>query len=99
MILDHTSTKGESVTFNTSVIANPYDGITTDENKMHLKRDSRHAVADEEPITDWIPEIPFWNVILTKFTILSLKCKREYAIFKMTGYIVIHFYKCFNDEI
>lgn len=72
-ISDHTSTKSEFKKINTSVITNPYDDITIDENKMHLKRDSRHTVADEELITDWIPEIPFWNVILTKFINLSLR--------------------------
>lgn len=29
-------------------------------NKGQLKRDSRHTLADDE--TDWIAEIPFWNV-------------------------------------
>lgn len=28
------------------------------------KRDSRHTISDEEQTTEWIPEIPFWNVSL-----------------------------------
>lgn len=31
-------------------------------NKRQLKRDSRHTISDDEPTTDWTPEIPFWNV-------------------------------------
>lgn len=26
------------------------------------KRDSRHTIAEEDQTTDWVPEIPFWNV-------------------------------------
>lgn len=33
-----------------------------DENKRQIKRDSRHTIPDDEGATDWIPEIPFWNV-------------------------------------
>lgn len=33
-----------------------------DENRRQTKRDSRHTIADDETATDWIPEIPFWNV-------------------------------------
>lgn len=33
-----------------------------DENKRQLKRDSRYTIPDDEVATDWIPEIPFWNV-------------------------------------
>lgn len=32
-----------------------------DENKR-FKRDSRHTINDDDTATDWIPEIPFWNV-------------------------------------
>lgn len=31
-------------------------------NKRQPKRDSRHTLSDDEPTTDWTPEIPFWNV-------------------------------------
>lgn len=34
----------------------------SNESKRQQKRDSRHTINDEEPVTDWIPEIPFWNV-------------------------------------
>lgn len=33
------------------------------EERRSCKRDSRHTIADDETISDWIPEIPFfWNV-------------------------------------
>lgn len=31
-------------------------------NQQPLKRDSRHTIAEEDQTTDWVPEIPFWNV-------------------------------------
>ena len=35
------------------------------EERKSCKRDSRNTIADDETITDWIPEIPFfWNVSL-----------------------------------
>lgn len=55
-------TKEDSTKCSMLVTMNPHDVITNDESKRHLKRDSRHTIPDEEPITDWIPEIPFWNV-------------------------------------
>lgn len=30
--------------------------------RKSLKRDSRHTLADDETVSEWIPEIPFWNV-------------------------------------
>lgn len=33
-----------------------------DGGKRQPKRDSRHTISDDEPTTDWTPEIPFWNV-------------------------------------
>lgn len=36
-----------------------------DEYRRQLKRDSRHTIPDDETATDWIPEIPFWNVSLS----------------------------------
>lgn len=35
--------------------------------KRQPKRDSRHTISDDEPTTDWTPEIPFWNVSEFKF--------------------------------
>lgn len=33
------------------------------EDRRSCKRDSRNTIADDETVTDWIPEIPFfWNV-------------------------------------
>lgn len=33
--------------------------------KRQPKRDSRHTISDDEPTTDWTPEIPFWNVSIS----------------------------------
>lgn len=36
------------------------------EERKSCKRDSRNTIGDDETITDWIPEIPFfWNVSCT----------------------------------
>lgn len=35
------------------------------------KRDSRHTITDDDPTTDWIPEIPFWNVGENQFNCSS----------------------------
>lgn len=45
-----------------SLTTNPCENFDRDESRHQLKRDSRHTMSDDEPITDWIPEIPFWNV-------------------------------------
>lgn len=38
------------------------------EERKSCKRDSRNTLGDDETITDWIPEIPFfWNVSLYFF--------------------------------
>lgn len=38
------------------------------EERKSCKRDSRNTIADDELITDWIPEIPFfWNVSYLRY--------------------------------
>lgn len=41
------------------------------EERKSLKRDSRHTLSDDDTVTEWIPEIPFWNVRST-FHLLKL---------------------------
>lgn len=38
------------------------DGKQQQPQQQQPKRDSRHTISDDDPTTDWIPEIPFWNV-------------------------------------
>lgn len=58
-VISDQTVKGEAikrrVSINTSI--QEYD-----EYRRQLKRDSRHTIPDDETATDWIPEIPFWNV-------------------------------------
>lgn len=55
------TTKSEIARNNMSLIGNMFENTSSDEcDRRHLKRDSRHTIPDET--TDWIPEIPFWNV-------------------------------------
>lgn len=42
-------------------------------NKRQSKRDSRPIISDDEPTTDWTPEIPFWNVSIFYWRIQSLE--------------------------
>lgn len=39
-----------------------HDSTHSVECKRQPKRDSRNTITDDEPTTDWTPEIPFWNV-------------------------------------
>lgn len=58
-VLSDQTTKSEVVRNN--MIGNTFENTNSDEcDRRHLKRDSRHTIPDET--TDWIPEIPFWNV-------------------------------------
>lgn len=52
------------------------ENVNIDESKRQQKRDSRHTISDDDPVTDWIPEIPFWNVSLNNSHSLpiSVKC-------------------------
>lgn len=53
-----------SENMNNNQSSNSLHGSTySGEGKRPPKRDSRHTISDDEPTTDWTPEIPFWNVI------------------------------------
>lgn len=60
---------------------------TNEESKRQVKRDSRHTIPDDEAVTDWIPEIPFfWNVSSNK----SLQHSYNYVS------ISVNFPSCFR---
>lgn len=52
----------ESMRTNMPVTANLLENASNDEIKKYQKRDSRHTIPEDENVTDWMPEIPFWNV-------------------------------------
>lgn len=63
VISDQTSaSKTEAIKHRMSLTTNPCENFGRDESRHQLKRDSRPTMSDDEPVTDWIPEIPFWNV-------------------------------------
>lgn len=55
-------------------ISNSLHGSTgSNENRHQSKIDSlsHHTIVDDETTTDWIPEIPFWNVRSKQIIIYS----------------------------
>lgn len=45
---------------------------TSVKNQQQPKRDSRPTIAEEDQTTDWVPEIPFWNVSIASFTLVLI---------------------------
>lgn len=67
-VISDQTTKSEGVKRKVSINLNVQE---CDENRRPMKRDSRHTIPDDETATDWIPEIPFWNVSSMTFSLIE----------------------------